>query len=171
MNPVVQSRNRYGAGRKLMASSRVPASFWNVLQNPLPDLSLGGMFRRLPALSLVCAWLCASGALLDMAQVLAWTRMFAGYARTESVVAAARETFDPAKPCALCCAVSKAREASRPQAPAVAGAGSEKLLLICEQPLPFVAASDRRSWPERASSRAVIRVGEVPVPPPRAVSA
>ena len=126
------------------------------------------MLRRLPAVSLLCAWLCASGALLDVAQVFAWTCMFAGYARTESIVAAARETFDPAKPCALCCAVSKARESSKEHGPAVPAAGPEKLILICERPAPFVAAPGLESWPEMKPARALVRSGDVPVPPPRA---
>jgi hypothetical protein len=129
------------------------------------------VLRRLPVLSLLCAWLCASGALLDMAQVFAWTRMFVGYARTESIAAAARETFDPAKPCALCCAVSKAREASGQHAPAVPAAASERMILILERAAPFVAADDRRSWPEAEPPRALARIGDVPVPPPRSIFA
>jgi hypothetical protein len=125
------------------------------------------VLRRLPVLSLLCAWLCASGALLDMAQVFAWTRMFAGYARTESIAAAARETFDPAKPCALCCAVSKARETARQHGPAVPAAASERMILILERSALFVAASGQRSWPEGEPTSALARGGDVPVPPPR----
>ncbi len=84
------------------------------------------MSRRLASISLLTAWLCASGAMLDVAQVVAWTRMFAGYARTESIAAAARETFDPGKPCAMCRAVSKARDAG------------------CDRHAPAVQAS--RAW-------------------------
>jgi hypothetical protein len=138
------------------------------LQKPVRNWNLGAVLRRLPALSLLCAWLCASGALLDVAQVLAWTHMFAGYARTESIVAAARETFDPAKPCALCCAVGRAREASKQHGPAVPAASSEKMLLICERAVPFVAAPSLRSWPEMTPVWALMRIGDVPVPPPRA---
>ena len=129
------------------------------------------MLRRLPALSLLCAWLFASGSLLDLAQVFAWTRMFAGYARAESIAAAARETFDPAKPCALCCAVGRAREASRERGPAVPAAGPEKMILICERPAPFVVAPELQSWPEMKPAGALVRSGEVPVPPPRAILA
>ncbi|HEY5078373.1 MAG TPA: hypothetical protein VII43_00945 [Opitutaceae bacterium] len=129
------------------------------------------MLRRLPTLSLLCAWLCASGALLDVAQVFAWTRMFVGYARTESIAAAARETFDPAKPCALCCAVGNAREASRRHGPAVPAAASERVVLILERPASFVAEADGKSWPEARSACAPARVGDVPVPPPKAEAA
>jgi len=125
------------------------------------------MPRRLATISLITAWLCASGAMLDIAQVSAWARMFAGYARTESLSSAARETFDPGKPCAICRAVAKAREACCPHAPAPANAGAEKMVMIDERPAPFVGLAPRASWPASRVSRASVRDGDVPVPPPR----
>jgi hypothetical protein len=127
--------------------------------------------RRIPASFLLLAWLCASGAMLDVAQVVAWGRMFAGYARNNSVVSAAQQTFDPSKPCAICRAVSRAREASGPRSPAVASAGSEKRVLILEAATPFVAVAAERDWPRVTSCAADVRCGDVPVPPPRAVAA
>jgi hypothetical protein len=128
------------------------------------------MFRRLPAISLFCAWLCASGAMLDVAQVFAWARMFTGYARSESVAAAVRDTFDPARPCALCCALGKARQASGQHVPAVPS-GGDRMILVFERPDVFVAASPERAWPDFPGARAVARACDVPVPPPRALSA
>jgi poly(3-hydroxybutyrate) depolymerase len=125
------------------------------------------MFRRLSAVSLLCAWLCASGAMLDLAQVAAWARMFAGYARTESLASAAKATFDPGRPCEICKAVSMAREASGRHAPAVPSAGGEKMVLIFERSAPFFAPSALRTWPEAAPASAPARSAEVPVPPPR----
>jgi hypothetical protein len=109
--------------------------------------------------------------MLDLAQVFAWSRMFAGYARSESIVAAARETFNPDKPCAICRAVSRAREASGQHAPPVPRAGSDRILLILENPAPFVAAAPARSWPDAVPGLAATRSAEVPVPPPRSVQA
>jgi hypothetical protein len=130
------------------------------------------MSRRLASISLLTAWLCASGAMLDVAQVVAWTRMFAGYARTESIAAAARETFDPFKPCAVCRAVSKARDAGCDRhAPVVPAAGIEKMVLILERASPFVASPARTAWPEMARGCAPVREADVPVPPPRAALA
>jgi hypothetical protein len=125
------------------------------------------MARRLPAISLLLAWLCASGAMLDVAQVFAWTRMFAGYAGTESVAAAVRDTFDPGRPCAICRAVSRAREAAGQRAPAVPPSGADRMVLICERSEVFVAGPAKREWPDAPISCAVARSGEVPVPPPR----
>jgi hypothetical protein len=129
------------------------------------------MLRRLPAISLLCAWLCASGAVLDVAQVFAWTRMFTGYARSESVIAAARDTFDPARPCALCCALRRARQADQPRAPAVPAAASDRMILILERPGVFVADAPERGWTDAPAARAAARACEVPVPPPRATLA
>jgi len=126
------------------------------------------MFRRLSAVSLLCAWLCASGALLDLAQAFAWARMFAGYARTASVVAAVRRTLDPERPCAICRAVGRAREASGARGPAVAPAGAQKMTLVLESPAPLVAAVPEEGWPAAAPERGPARAAEVPVPPPRA---
>jgi hypothetical protein len=129
------------------------------------------MSRRIATISLLCAWLCASGAMLDMTQAVAWTRMFAGYARSESVAAAVRETFDPGKPCALCRAVGKARDASNERGPAVPSAGADRMILIFDCAAPFVVAGSRGAWPESASLEAVLRAADVPVPPPRAGAA
>ena len=126
------------------------------------------MSRRLASISLLFAWLCASGAMLDVAQVAAWARMFAGYARTESIAAATRDTFDPGKPCAMCRAVSKARDSGCDRhAPAIPSPGLEKMVLVLERALPFVASPERGAWPEMARAFAPSRGAEVPVPPPR----
>lgn len=42
--------------------------------------NLAALNRRLPIIALLLAWVCANGALLDAAQVLAWAKMFRGYA-------------------------------------------------------------------------------------------
>jgi hypothetical protein len=129
------------------------------------------MSRRLVTASLLWAWLCASGAMLDLTQLVAWTRMFAGYARTESVLAAAKETFDPGKPCRLCRAVSRAREACGRHGPAVPSAGAQRLVLIIERATPFIGLPAADDWPEEGLLKAPARSAEVPVPPPRGRSA
>jgi hypothetical protein len=93
--------------------------------------------------------------------------MLAGYARTESFAAAAKETFDPAKPCGICRAVCKAREASGRQGQAVPAAGGGKMVLIFERSAPFVALSAPRAWPAPTPARAQARSDDVPVPPPK----
>ncbi|HEX3730969.1 MAG TPA: hypothetical protein VHV47_14250 [Opitutaceae bacterium] len=125
---------------------------------------------RLRLSALLLAWLCASGAALDLAQVFAWGRMFAGYARHESLAAAASETFDPAKPCDLCRAVTKAREQSKESQPAIPAAGAERLWLVCERPAPVILNPSRPVWTEIRREAPVPWSLTVPVPPPRAAA-
>jgi hypothetical protein len=129
--------------------------------------AFAAMPRRIAYMSLLCAWLCASGAMLDVAQGVAWVRMFAGYAGRESVAAAARDTFDPARPCAICRAVSKARDAACQHCPAAPASGSEKMVMIFQTAETFVAAADEAQWPLSARVRATVRTSDVPLPPPK----
>jgi hypothetical protein len=131
-------------------------------------LSLTPVSRRFAHISLLCAWLCASGAMLDLAQVFAWGRMFTSYMCCESIAEAAKETFDPAKPCAICLAVGKAREASNGHAPALPAPGAEKMVLIFDGLNEFVAMVDEDEWPVISASYAPSSIRDVPVPPPRA---
>ncbi|HEY5227936.1 MAG TPA: hypothetical protein VIJ19_05310 [Opitutaceae bacterium] len=128
------------------------------------------MPRRLALTSLLCAWLCASGAMLDMAQAVAWARMFAGYAGTESVAAAARDTFDPAKPCRLCVAVKAAREATGNSSPSAPAPALEKLVLAMEDTGYFVGQSEKGRWPDAPTSTAPSRGEAVPLPPPKSTA-
>lgn len=121
------------------------------------------MRRHFSVCCLFAAWLCANGALLDVAQVFAWARMFAGYAQTESVTAALRSTLDPAKPCPICLAVEKARDASREQQPPAATVALEKIVLICQRAEILFAPAAPREWPETAPAWRE----PVPLPPPR----
>jgi len=118
---------------------------------------------------LLCAWMCASGAMLGLVQVAAWGHMFAGYARSESLSAAARETFDPDKPCALCRAVSKAHQAA--DTAALAKNAADKLVLMYERPAAWVVRAATPGWPTFGPLHPAARSGDVPVPPPRTVAA
>jgi hypothetical protein len=109
------------------------------------------MSRRLASISLLCAWFCASWAMLDMAQVVAWARMFAGYTRTESFAAAAGDTFDPERPCAMCRVLSRVRETCDGRAPAVPAPSAEKVVLVVERAEPFIPVRAAQEWPEEPS--------------------
>lgn len=125
------------------------------------------MLRRLASISLLLAWMCASGGMLDVAQAVAWTRMFAGYVGTESVCAAARDTFDPARPCALCRAVRAARESDTRHAPAVPVNAAKKLTMAFHDAGFRVIPPPERDWPDVRASRAVSRSEDVPLAPPK----
>ena len=125
------------------------------------------MQKKLALSSLLFAWLCANGALLDVVQVLAWGRMFAGYTETMSVTAALRETFDPAKPCAMCVDVAHAKETAKRQLPSAVERSAEKFLLALHTPAPVVFVRTPADWPAALASAAPSRTEPVPVPPPR----
>lgn len=126
------------------------------------------MRKNIAIFSLLFAWLCANGALLDVVQVLAWGKMFAGYTQTMSVAAALRETFDPAKPCAMCLGVAEAKEATKQQRPATVESSAEKLLLAYHANAIFVVPHSPGDWPAALASVVPSRTDPVPVPPPRA---
>jgi hypothetical protein len=117
---------------------------------------------------LLFAWLCATGAVSDVAQVLAWSRMFAGYARVLSVREAIVETFDASKPCELCLAVKKDRAAEDAQ-PGTATLSAEKFLLAyAATPSSELFTSQPENWPAATDWKRVARTEAVPVRPPRA---
>jgi hypothetical protein len=130
-------------------------------------LSIGERVRRgIAILSLTFAWLCANGAIWDLAQVLAWGRMFAGYSSTLSVGDALRATLDPAKACELCVGVAKAKEQSATSTPA-ANSEAAKLVLAMETETLVVSAPAPSAWLVRAEVTPPDWREAVPVPPPR----
>ena len=129
------------------------------------------MPRRLSLIALFAAWFCASGAMLDIVQVFAWAKMFAGYAQTESVGQAAVEAMDPGKPCQLCLAVRRAREESNRDASASLPAAAEKLVLAFQEEVPAVFSRETIAWTDAVIRTPSSWARPVPVPPPRDGSA
>ena len=126
------------------------------------------MSRRLSICALFVAWFCASGIMLDCVQVFAWARMFAGYARALPIEQAVAETMDPAKPCELCMAVHRARDAEKRQQPANAPSTANKLLLVFHALEPLVIPRPTASWCEAETAIPDSWHAPVPVPPPKA---
>ena len=125
------------------------------------------MRKKFAIFSLLFAWLCANGALLDAVQVLAWAKMFAGYARVMPVGEALRVTFDPNKPCDMCLGIAAAKETAKQQLPQTTEHSAEKLLLAYQATSVFVLTRSPGDWPAALASAAPVRTEEVPVPPPR----
>ena len=127
------------------------------------------MFKKLSLVALLIAWLCANGALLDTVQVVAWAKMFAGYAQTMPVQAALRATFDPAKPCEMCIGVAAAKiDLAEKHLPVTPERTGEKLVLALHVAAPIVLNQPAAEWPSSAAVAGPIRTEHVPVPPPRA---
>ncbi len=100
--------------------------------------------------------------------MLAWAKMFAGYARVMPVGEALRVTFDPNKPCDMCLGIAAAKETAKQQLPATVEHSAEKLLLAYHANAIFIVPHSSGAWPAALASVAPIRTEEVPVPPPRA---
>lgn len=128
------------------------------------------LLKRLPSAALLLAWLFANGALLDAVQVLAWGKMFAGYAETMDVRAALARTFDPSRPCNLCRTVSRARDQAKSQLPAAVESSAEKLILALHQPGPVLFVIEPSGWEQDSPANGPFRTDPVPVPPPRQLS-
>lgn len=128
------------------------------------------MRKKIASLSLLLAWLCANGAVLDAVQLVAWGKMFAGYSQVMPIGAALRATLDPSRPCDLCVAVVDMKANwGKQQLP---NSGSEqnsmaKVVLALETPPQFVLPPTSESWPTVLASAAPSRTERVPVPPPR----
>ena len=68
------------------------------------------MCRRLPLITLLTAWLFATGSQWDLLQTFAWGRMIATYSQSMSVSQAVKLTFTSDNLCGLCQSVSVAKQ-------------------------------------------------------------
>lgn len=128
------------------------------------------MRRRVSTICLLLAWLCANGAVWNVVQMVAWAKMFHGYAQVMPAAQALELTFDGSAPCDLCHISQDAQDTARQQLPqdAALGGGAEKILLIADSAPAVVLVPPATAWPDLAHEAGLTRTGTVPVPPPRA---
>lgn len=128
---------------------------------------LGSMPARSQLITLLVAWLLATGVQWDAIQVFGWGRMIVTSARTETLLAAVRQTFSPGEMCGVCCAVQDAKREQQDQA--AAGMGGDKAPLVL-QGVASVSVSvppPQGTVPQDALPCHARREAP-PVPPPRA---
>lgn len=126
------------------------------------------MLRKLQLCALLIAWLFATGAQWDVAQLWAWGSMIANYSRTMAVTEAVKLTFEPTTMCTVCKAVAAAKKRET-ATPAVAAGVGKVLLVFQPAPTVVVAPSSRERW---TAAEVLIRDetrAAPPTPPPRAV--
>jgi len=125
------------------------------------------MKTRIAHVSLLLAALLAAGSHLDLAQVFAWGRMFAGYAQEMPLAEAVAQTFNPEAACSLCRAIGHARE-QQESSPLTETKVSKKILLAFAPASHFIA-SIGESMPLRTQDWKTPRMEKTapPVPPPR----
>jgi len=68
------------------------------------------MRRRLSLITMLTAWLLATGSHWDLLQTFAWGRMIATYSQSMSLSQAVKLTFTPDNLCGLCESVSAAKQ-------------------------------------------------------------
>lgn len=129
------------------------------------------MRRRIQVILCLFAWCIATGCQWDLAQVVAWTRMFSDYAQEMSLSAAAQKTFS-GEMCPLCKAVQKGKQEQEQNAPksATPGKADAKILDTC--PLSEIASAispERRVVGTLLAPTSPAGRGRTapPVPPPR----
>jgi hypothetical protein len=127
------------------------------------------MRRRLSLITLLTAWLLASGSQWDVVQALGWGRMIVRYSQSMTVVQAVRLTFTPDNLCGICESVSLAKQQPAASALPLTPDSWGKLILVFQPaavvyaPLPVTA----KLPPGEASPQGQGRA-QPPVPPPRA---
>lgn len=128
------------------------------------------MLRRLQLLSVLAAWLLASGSQWDVMQVLAWGRMVAVYSQNMSVVEAVQLTFRREGMCDVCRLVESAKHQEQEQAGAVPGADQREGKVLFFQPAAGetirVAGADER-WALTHDALPPSERAAPPAPPPR----
>src|SRR5690606_17934753 len=122
----------------------------------------------LPLITLLFAWLLATGSHWDLVQTFAWGRMIATYSQSMSIAQAVKLTFTPDNLCGVCESVSEAKQQQQHPAAPSDGKAFGKILLV-HQPSPvFVAvAPDGPVWGRRDFTPADSDRHPPPTRPPR----
>jgi len=130
--------------------------------------------QRVQVVLCLFAWCIATGCQWDLAQLVAWGRMFKDYSQAMSLSAAAQKTFS-GEMCPLCKAVQKGKQEQEQNAPKSTAPGKADAKLLDACPLSTMASV---LSPERKVVGTIIAqtpsVGRArtapPVPPPRLVA-
>lgn len=126
------------------------------------------MRRKVSLLTMLAAWLLATGSHWDLVQTFAWGRMIATYVQTMPLSEAVRLTFTPDNLCDVCEVVSVAKQQEQTPAVPLENLAAAKIPLI-HQPAPVFVVElpagtrlrpDESSWATRARCAP-------PTPPPR----
>jgi hypothetical protein len=126
------------------------------------------MRHRLQIVTVLFAWLVATGSQWDLVQAFAWSRMIIGYSRTMPLVEAVRLTFQPDNLCSLCEMVKTAKQQQSREPGAPASSAVSKARVIFQAP-PAVVVAPPRVAPWRVAGPVAAGIGRTapPIPPPR----
>lgn len=125
------------------------------------------MRRKLSLITMLVAWLLATGSHWDLVQTFAWGRMLANYSQTMPLAQAVKLTFTPDNLCGLCESVSEAKQQQDAALPSD-GTGFGKIPLVC-QPVPSLigVSSSGETWALCDLAPTGRERHPPPVPPPQ----
>jgi hypothetical protein len=132
-------------------------------------LSSRPMRRKLSLITMLTAWLLATGSHWDLVQTFAWGRMIATYSQSMSLAQAVKLTFTPDNLCGVCESVSEAKQHQDTSMPADAKALGKILLVFQPAPTFHVALPVTGTWPVGVLSPVYRDRAPPPLTPPRAL--
>jgi hypothetical protein len=130
-------------------------------------LSSRSMRRKLSLITMLTAWLLATGSHWDLVQTFAWGRMIATYSQSMSLAQAVKLTFTPDNLCGVCESVSEAKQHQDTAMPADAKAFGKIPLVFQPTPVFFVALPVAGTWPVGVRSPVYRDRAPPPLTPPR----
>jgi hypothetical protein len=110
-------------------------------------LSALSMRRKLSIITMLTAWLLATGSHWDLVQTFAWGRMIATYSQSMSLAQAVKLTFTPDNLRGVCESVSEAKQHENTAIPSDAKAPGKILLVFQPAPAFHPAWPVIGTWP------------------------
>lgn len=127
------------------------------------------MRRKLSLITMLTAWLLATGSHWDLVQTFAWGRMIATYSQTMSVAQAVQLTFTADTLCGLCESVSEAKQQQDSAAASDAKAVGKITLIYQAQSVWVAEVPECGRWNAGDVAPNGIEGDPPPVRPPRVV--
>lgn len=125
------------------------------------------MRRKLSLITMLTAWLLATGSHWDLVQTFAWGRMIATYSHSMSLAQAVKLTFTPDNLCGVCESVSEAKQHQDTAMPTDAKTLGKVLMVFQPAPTFLVALPVAGTWPVGALSPVYRDRAPPPLTPPR----
>jgi hypothetical protein len=125
------------------------------------------MRRKLSLITMLTAWLLATGSHWDLVQTFAWGRMIATYSQSMPLAQAIKLTFTPDNLCGVCESVSEAKQHQDTTLPSDGKSAGKILMVFQSQPMFVAELAMTGKWVPRETSVAVRDRAPPPVPPPR----
>lgn len=128
------------------------------------------MRRKLSLITVLTAWLLATGSHWDLVQTFAWGRMIATYSQSMPLAQAIKLTFTPDNLCGLCESVSDAKQQQQDTALPSDMKSAGKIPMVFQPQSVFVAGPAAvGKWPMVEATPSMRDRSPPPVPPPRAM--